>query len=282
MQKIIKILNRPFPLFETNREKFILSVSLGIFIFLFLSVFQPFNLHSIPEHKFLYFAAYGIIASLVLFFNVFVLMKIFNNFYNPENWLVWKHLVNILVIIVSISLSNYFFSFASSIPLDDYYSLPTFIIRTTAVGFFPSIVIVIYLENKLRKKNVKISGEINKQFPLNRKETENNFSVLQFGKQKIDLNKLLYAKSLGNYVSFFISDDNKITRETIRTTMKEVENSLSGNKNIVRCHKSYFVNLEKVTKAVGNARSLFFRIEGDNEQIPVSRKVAKELSSKIS
>ena len=44
----------------------------------------------------------------------------------------------------------------------------------------------------------------------------------------------------------------------------------------------YFINLRKVENSLGNARSLYFQVEGITTQIPVSRKVAKELAAKVS
>jgi hypothetical protein len=52
IEKALKIFNRPFPIIETNKEKFIFSASLGIFIFGFLSIFEPFGLNKLTENKY--------------------------------------------------------------------------------------------------------------------------------------------------------------------------------------------------------------------------------------
>ncbi len=278
------LLKRPFPLIETNREKFTLSLIIGLFIFVFLSVFQPFGLNKLAEHKYLYFFYYGVISFFVELLFTFGLMNLFHNFYNTEQWTLGRHIINVFFFIVALALVNWIFTIAVVDPRHG--SFTPFLIDTLAVGFFPSIFVFLYLERKLRLKNIGISEKINKSILITSNipteiKTEEKNVLLEIEGIKISPNDFLCVKSMGNYVSMCFTENGKIRREIIRTTMKQIEKSAEMFKNLVRCHKSYFVNLEKVKNSFGNARSLYLEIEGVDMQIPVSRKVAKELFSKV-
>ena len=278
------LLKRPFPLIETNEEKFSLSLILGLFIFVFLSVFQPFGLNKLVENKYLYFFCYGAISFFIELIFTFGLMNLFRRFYVAERWTLGKHIVNVFFLIVSLAFFNWLFTIW--VVDSNYVPFTPFLADTLAVGFFPLIFIFLFLERKMRLNNIGLSTEINDTFLKtsnfsNDKNIEEEIGLLKIGGKNIEAKNILCIKSLGNYVTLCYIEKNEIKNETIRATMKQIENSLEGNPNIVRCHKSYFVNLKKVTNSSGNARSLYLEIEGVDFQVPVSRKIAKELFAKV-
>ena len=283
MTKNLKdLFNRPFPLVETPTEKFLLSLTIGIFIFLFLSIFQPFGLNKLVGNKYLYFLGYGAVSFFVELFFTFGVMIILKRFYDSEKWTLGKHIINVFFFVISLAFFNWLYTICIDSP--NYNPFTPFLVDTLAIGFFPSIFIFLYLERKLRLKNIGISKKINNSFLTISKISDNEYEKIPFLKIEgiyINPENFLCVKSLGNYVSLYYIENNKTKKETIRTTMKQIENSLEGNNDIVRCHKSYFVNLKKVTNSFGNARSLYFEIEGIDMQIPVSRKIAKELFTKV-
>ncbi len=281
---LVNLLNRPFPLIEEKKEKFILSLTIGAFVFAFLIVFQPFGLRELGEFKTLYFLGYGAVTFLVEILFTFVLMKFFHGFYDAEQWTLGKHLLNAFLLIVSLAFFNWLFTiwvvYSKHIPFTP------FLADTLAVGFFPLIFIFLFLERRLRLKNIGLSKELNNTFLKHTnisdgKSAESEIPLLKIEGINIKPENFLCVKSMGNYVTLCYLENNKVRKETIRTTMKQIENSVKENADIVRCHKSYFVNLKKVTNSSGNARSLYLEIEGLNFQVPVSRKIAKELFAKV-
>jgi len=283
IEKVLKIFNRPFPIIETNKEKIVLSLTIGVFVFGFLSVFQPFGLNKLNENKYIIFMGYGLVSFATELFITLEVMKLFRRFFDPQNWTLGKHLINTLFFIITFASFNWLFTVWMD--FQTYNPFVPFLIDTLAMGFFPMIFIFFYLERKLRIKNIKLSEKINtiigKKSKVHIIDNKEGTSFIAINGKKIDTKKLLYVKSLGNYVSvcFTVNGNNK--KEVIRTTMKQIENSLVENKDIVRCHKSYFVNLKKVSKSLGNARSLYFQIDEAETQIPVSRKIAKEFTAKF-
>jgi len=280
MKKLAKILNRPFPIIESTREKIQISIFFGLFIFLFLAIFQPFGLDKVEENKLPYFAGYGLITTFVVLFNGFITMNLFKEFFLPEKWNIWKSFIHNIIMIIPIAVLNWLYTISIDMPMDMNFSLLQFISITFAVGFFPSIFLVFYLEQRLRRKNILFSKQANQQ--LESKLSDNLIiEELSFSSQnsslKINFNDFLCVKSMGNYATLYFMEDDQLKKEIIRTTMKKIEDDFLENKKIIRCHKSYFVNLNKITTTSGNARALYLHINELDFQIPVSRNFSKEI-----
>ena len=71
-------------------------------------------------------------------------------------------------------------------------------------------------------------------------------------------------------------DESETQKELLRITLLNLLQRVDSDENIVRCHKSYVVNLDKVAKVHGNARSLMLELKGLDFEIPVSRSFPRE------
>ncbi len=93
-------------------------------------------------------------------------------------------------------------------------------------------------------------------------------SVLKFSVKK---DSLLYLESSENYVTIFYLNKGKISKYLLRDTLKKMEEKFSGTE-IIRCHRSYMVNFEKVKVIKKDKDGL--KLELDNPSvtdIPVSK-----------
>jgi len=182
--------------------------------------------------------------------------------------------------IIPIAVLNWLYANSIQMPIDLNFSLLQFISITFAVGFFPSIFLVFYLEQRLRRKNLQLSKRANLQLELHSKNNS-EIEELSFYSQNPPINikfdDFLCVKSMGNYVTLYFLEDSQLKKEIIRLTMKKIEENLLDNKNIFRCHKSYFVNLNKVVTTSGNARALYLHFNELDFQIPVSRNFSKDI-----
>ena len=92
--------------------------------------------------------------------------------------------------------------------------------------------------------------------------------VLKFSVKK---ENLLYIESAENYVSVCYLNKGKVSKYLLRDTLKKVEESFAGT-DVIRCHRSYMVNFEKV-KVIKKERD-GLKLELDNvsvADIPVSK-----------
>ena len=74
-----------------------------------------------------------------------------------------------------------------------------------------------------------------------------------------------------NYVTIYYVDNNKITKYLIRNTLKNFEQKLHP-KNIMRCHRSYMVNFEKVKIMRKEKTGLYLELDIEPKfRLPVSK-----------
>jgi hypothetical protein len=89
---------------------------------------------------------------------------------------------------------------------------------------------------------------------------------------KFRLINFLYVKVDGNYIEFYLLDDNgEVKRLIKRNTMHNVEKQLKDYPNIIRVHRSYLVNISKVESVSGNAQGYRLGIKNCDDVVPVSR-----------
>jgi hypothetical protein len=92
--------------------------------------------------------------------------------------------------------------------------------------------------------------------------------ILKFSIKK---ENLLYLESAENYVNICYLNKGKVSKYLLRDTLKKIEENFSGTE-IVRCHRSYMVNFEKVKVIRKDKDGL--KLEFDNPavtDIPVSK-----------
>jgi DNA-binding LytR/AlgR family response regulator len=105
--------------------------------------------------------------------------------------------------------------------------------------------------------------EKQRMVPFHDEKNTLRFSVL--------MDDLLYIQAMDNYVTIFYNSKNKLSKYVLRNSLKNLESQFSSG-SIVRCHRSYLVNFEKVRVLRRDKDGLF--IELDTEQdifLPVSK-----------
>lgn len=93
---------------------------------------------------------------------------------------------------------------------------------------------------------------------------------------------LLYAEAEGNYVTVVYQENNEIKRQQIRQTMKQVMQMTEDNRQIIRVHRAYIVNLNHVVKVSGNSQGYQLSLDAANAQVPVSRSFVTEFNEAFS
>ncbi|MFC0185517.1 LytTR family transcriptional regulator DNA-binding domain-containing protein [Pseudarcicella hirudinis] len=65
--------------------------------------------------------------------------------------------------------------------------------------------------------------------------------------------------------------DGQVYKELIRSSLSRLEGQID-NPEIVRCHRSFIVNLSKVASVSGNAQGYKLKLKGYEMLVPVARK----------
>lgn len=93
-------------------------------------------------------------------------------------------------------------------------------------------------------------------------------SILKFS---VTRENLFYLESAENYISICYLNKGKISKYLLRDTMKKMEENFAGTE-IIRCHRSYMVNFEKVKVIRKDRDGLKLELDAPvSIDIPVSR-----------
>jgi DNA-binding LytR/AlgR family response regulator len=142
--------------------------------------------------------------------------------------------------------------------------------NTALVLLLPYSILWLYFSWRDKKEQIERLGELP---PF----SENSRNMIPFyddkGILKFSVKKenLLYLESAENYVNICYLNKGKVSKYLLRDTLKKIEESFAGTE-IVRCHRSYIVNFEKVKVIRKDKDGL--KLEFDNPSmadIPVSK-----------
>jgi DNA-binding LytR/AlgR family response regulator len=91
---------------------------------------------------------------------------------------------------------------------------------------------------------------------------------------------LLYIEADDNYATFHWKSDQRLDKKMLRVNLKSIETQLN-NAYIIRCHRSFIVNINAITHVRGNTNGYKLNLRDTDLTIPVSRSKGKEVIDKI-
>ena len=290
---MIKLLSKLYPYAAHSPSKIRIVLLSGLFIGLFMFLFQPFGMSNLViNHKTIFLFGYGVVTSLALGFCVFVLPIFMKGFFCEKNWTVGRQISFVMLIIFLIGLGNYFYS-AIFFRITDNWVVGVLSFQgfTLLIGIFPITAMTLYSHNKYLQKNLKEAKLVNAKI-----DDEGPHKASVHSDKKITLTSVnqsdppvellqddfLFVQSDGNYLEVNFMDTDKPERNLIRNTLLNVESILHKHfPPLIRCHRSFIVNLNQIEKVDGNAQGLVLKIKGCEDSVPVSRKYIEELKSKL-
>jgi len=277
---IKQYLHQPYPLYE---KRWNIIVAISLFISFFMLFFQPFGLSAFESEYRLYFEiGYGVVTFLVLLIDLFVFPFLFKKMFKFRQWTVLKQIIWQVWILVSIGIvnflySSFFLSFTNNLKAFFYFQLYTLV-----VGIMPVVVVTVINQNRLLAENLKIANDYNKGFTTktdNAPDNEKVCLVAENSKDRLEVNSsdLIYITSTGNYIQAFYQKENDLKSIVLRNTLKQTEDQLRENHSMIKCHRAFLVNKNKIVRVKGNSQGLRLVLEGTDEEIPVSRNLSKSL-----
>lgn len=166
---------------------------------------------------------------------------------------------------------------------------PDALLYTALILFIPYTVSWLYLALKERDrvidKIVKNKNIINKNAINNTPITEDNedFRIVKLTDEKgdlklaINMDNLFYIESADNYIDIYYIDKAKITHFLLRNSLKNIETQFT-NTPLIRCHRSYIVNFEKVKILRKEKDGISLNLDYENiPDIPVSKTYTEKI-----
>lgn len=266
-----------------------------------LYILEPFNINLLnAKQKLIYALTYSSITLVTCLFLTVLCPYLFPNFFHDTSWTVGKEICYVFFILVVISGLNLIaHNIVDNIPIN----IKEFFISlkyTLPLAAFPvSFSILVkqkWLKEKYKKEatlwnnilheyqtNTSIQkGVIHEVAPVNNSENlelkikaePDSLVITGTGVGEVlelKTDDLLLVCSADNYITIYYKDDETIKSHLIRNTLKSIEAKTKHIKAIVRCHRGYIINLNKVERVVGDAQGLKLLIEGIEEPISVGK-----------
>ena len=282
---MLKILQQPYPFHEKSFTRiFVQCVGEGTFIGLFLILFQPFGILDWNDpNKNFYLAGYGFVTFLCGILLRFGVFKTFTKYHNETKWNIGKEILSIMLLILLITVGNCVYSIFIFDIQQNFRSFLGMLFAVMVIGIFPTVfgVMLNYIY-QLKKYNQPIAihhAQTTDNQPINDIFLENKTVELiaenEKDSLKVSTQNLFYIESSDNYSTIFYENTNqKLQKELLRSSLTRLEGQISCG-NIVRCHRSFIVNLDKVVKITGNAQGYKLHLSSHELLVPVARKYSE-------
>jgi hypothetical protein len=267
------LLNRPYRETGSKRKKLATILFFGLFIFLFLYIFQPFGMSgNAGLNQFFLSLGFGIITTFVLIVYKFLIEPAVIK----GNWVLWKDILWSILIASSIGAANYFYIsviFKMDLRLIYlFYGIWTAIL----VGIIPVTISYFIAFNRMYRDALKEAAVPEEMITWEEEVTLTaGYPNNEF---RINPRNIVYLCSNDNYVTIVTNKNNTNSKTTIRGTLKSAEYELRKNSRFIRCHKCYIVNLDYVEKVTGNNQNMKIRLSLSETEIPVARSRAEDLT----
>ena len=273
LQDIKTFLLQPYP----DRDDF-KSIALSAFltsalIFFILFGFRPFDIGR-ADNVFLTSLQFGLITGVVTMVYELSLVHIFKVSREEPSWTFLKWIMSIMVLIVFIAIANYAFMTVRLLDQPFYWMGLWIMLRgTLMIGVFPVVIFGSFKMIRQLKQNQGIAASITTT-ATNTPETGAIHLPIQKSTStwKVQPSDILCVEAQQNYVVIIYESENEIKREMLRNTLSNIALALAGT-SIIRCHRSYLVNQNRIDKISGNAQGLkLFLTDLADMVVPVSRK----------
>lgn len=284
----MSVFTKPYPRRSSPERKLLFAFAFGIFVFLFLAVFQPFGLNDWQTpYKILKLAGYGGVTAFVILFNGFVIERVFRNWFLEKNWTVGREIISAIWNIVFIGSLNLLYTHYLGVARLNWWSFLAFQWITLIVGAIPVTIVTILNHSRLLRINTKGALELNAIIDSEPAQVNKNLHaelilVAENGKDSLVFKpeQILAISAADNYIEIY-SIQTAVKKELLRSTLKNVENATHEYPQLMRCHRSFIVNLNHVEKVSGNSQGLKLHLHQLDFQVPVSRSLNEIIRKKL-
>lgn len=299
MNKLLAVLQKPYPFEERKWAKLKLAFLFGGIVFLFLFLFNPLGNKSNLVLNAVYAGALTFAAIII---NFILLFPVFPGYFKEEKWNIGREIILTIIIITTIASLNVL---AGSIFWDVKISALNWlrmIFYTAIIGIAPATVSILLNQARLLKKYRGEVKQINEQLqPHNtiepaiaikaelEKEEHKTVVLVQFlieaenpkDNLTITPENFVAAASADNYVKIYYAENDKLKTVMLRTTLKKVEDNAIAFPDFFRCHRTALVNMAAVENLSGTAQGYRLHLSNLPETIPVSRNLNQVIKEKL-
>jgi hypothetical protein len=287
---MMKLFHESFPYYlNDDRKNILLILGHSVFVILFLFTFHPTHL----EH-FKKIIVIGSVIFLVLYATIIWLPKILPDVIGTLSWTIGKHILftmlQCFVIGIIAPIAIYQLNLAPDPDMTLWQIAMKFQVNMLMYGSVSITLVTFVIRNVMLRASLSNAIQANVELEKIRQMRDQEIVPADSGriiihsdtseKLEIHLPDLLYIESDDNYSTVYWKNGHGLEKKILRVNLKNVETQLD-NSFIVRCHRSFIVNINCITHVSGNTNGYKLSIRDTEITVPVSRSKGKEVIEKI-
>lgn len=278
---MFKFLRKPYPFNEDlkHNSKVIALVSVIVLVFLFM--FQPYNLSTLAfKDKLFLIVGLVVITFLSLSMNLLILPSIIPKMFNSSSWNIRKEIFWNLWLLFIISSGN--------LLLFSYFGILDFtlllVFKIILYSLIPIAILITVNQDRMLRQNLRSALDLNKKLQ-ERKAIDKQMVFFESDYNKdslsIRVNSILFVRSANNYIEVSWLESDKVNNQLVRSSLKNAEEILKDFKFIIKCHRSYIVNINHIDKISGSYQGYKLNIQNTDITIPVSQNYVSKFKELI-
>lgn len=277
------MLNQNIPAYIYEKKNSIrLILFTALFALVFINMFEPFNSRHwhgglLSSELYLVFSSLIVLTGVlvVVISRVILYYRCRRHSIHLGTYGVWILLEIFFMSLFYTVYTLYFPATAEPAPL--IHVVKKVLLRTSLVLLLPYAVLHLYFAYKDKEKQLQLLQE-------GAVVAAPKQNVYSFYDERGDLRlsvareNLLYIEAADNYVIVWYLNKGALTRLLLRNSLKAIEKNMAHT-NVVRCHRSYMVNLEVVTVIRRQKNECYMEFGKEHvPNIPVSSKYDEKIT----
>jgi hypothetical protein len=267
---MMDLLDRPIPRYMLERANLTrLVIFTALFALLFINLYKPFSSDGwYPVSEFIFF----VFSSLIILTGVVVVVisRVLMYFHARRHTITYgQYALWIAGEILFMALFYTIYTLSVSKGERDIWQVfQDSVVNTSLVLLLPYAMLQLYFSRREKERQLHDAGEV--------RGKEERPPLLSFRDEKGDARlsvlrpNLLYIEAADNYVVIWYLNKGAVTRFLLRNSLKALERELTAH-DVLRCHRSYMVNLEHVKVIRRDKEGLFLELGVEKvPDLPVS------------
>lgn len=258
-------LDKPYPFDNALNAFFRMGFGIALGLFLFILFFQPFELDNADVNNYiLNIAGFSGITFLLIGVLQIVIPWSFQKRFNKKNWdLKREIIVQFLFWVLNSVAWAFYTAYVADVTLSMYLA-----VKIIILSLVPPLIILFIKE--LRSLRMQVDG-LKVQHREKKQEQIELVSENRSEKLYLASGELILVNSAENYVEIHYHAGGTGTKKLLRTTFKSIEDQLRPFSQMIRCHRTYIINMDHVIKLHREYGRIYLKMNGIKEDIPVSR-----------
>ncbi len=262
---MFEFLDKPYPFDNALRDFLRIGFGIALGLFLFILFFQPFELDNADVNNYiLTIAGFSGITFLLIGVLQIILPWSFPIRLSKKNWdLKREIIVQFLLWVLNSVAWAFYTAYVANVKLSMYLA-----VKIVILSLAPPVIILFIKE--FRSLRMQVDG-LKVQHREKRQEHIELVSENRSEKLALASGELILVQSAENYVEIQYLAGGTGTKKLLRATVKSIEDQLRPFSQMIRCHRSYIINMDHVIKLHREYGRIYLKMNGIEENIPVSR-----------